>query len=294
MSKSISSSVDVATDPATAFKVFTEEMNCWWRQGPINFHDSSRAYENRIEPEVGGRLMEVYDRESGDGLELGRVTAWQPGVMLSWTSSIDDVSTVVSFNKSDVGTRVTVEATLADGGSDQGGTSWVRMTPLWYGNWIDARQRQARQPVKLSRLAVGVHYADPIAAAHWLKDVFNFDLSSSIPEPSTPDEHIWIEFSIGDSALMVFPVDGNAEVVSEKAVSEKAVSEKAVSEKAVPEKAVTHTPWVFVDDLDEHYAMVSNAGAIIIDEIWHHGVRAYKAADLEGNHWNFAQRSPVM
>ena len=48
MSDSISSSVDVAVDAATAFKVFTEEINCWWLQGPINFHDGTQAYEKRI------------------------------------------------------------------------------------------------------------------------------------------------------------------------------------------------------------------------------------------------------
>ena len=67
---SISSSVDVAVDPATAFKVFTEEVNCWWLQGPINFHDSTRAYEMRIEPRLGGRVLEVYDLDTCDGLEL--------------------------------------------------------------------------------------------------------------------------------------------------------------------------------------------------------------------------------
>jgi len=58
---SISSSVDVAVDPATAFKVFTEEVNCWWLQGPINFHDSTRAYEMRIEPRLEPLLRQARD-----------------------------------------------------------------------------------------------------------------------------------------------------------------------------------------------------------------------------------------
>jgi hypothetical protein len=76
---SISSSVDVAVDPATAFKVFTEEVNCWWLQGPINFHDSTRAYEMLIEPRLGGRVLEVYDLDTYDGLKLAIITQWEPG-----------------------------------------------------------------------------------------------------------------------------------------------------------------------------------------------------------------------
>ena len=57
---------------------------------------------------------------------------------------------------------------------------------------------------------------------------------------------------------------------------------------------VTHTPWVFVDDVDEHYKRTRSEGAMIFDELWQHGARAYTAADLEGNHWTFAQASPHM
>ena len=71
---SISSSVDVAVDPATAFKVFTEEVNCWWLQGPINFHDSTRAYEMRIEPKTGAAVY-------------SRFTTWIPATDSSWRPS---------------------------------------------------------------------------------------------------------------------------------------------------------------------------------------------------------------
>jgi predicted enzyme related to lactoylglutathione lyase len=54
------------------------------------------------------------------------------------------------------------------------------------------------------------------------------------------------------------------------------------------------TPWVFVDDLDAQYARVTAGGATILTEIWEHGVRAFDAADLEGNRWTFAQASPRM
>jgi hypothetical protein len=41
----------------------------------------------RIEPGVGGRLIEVYDLDTGAGCEAGRVSIWEPGhrLGLTWT-----------------------------------------------------------------------------------------------------------------------------------------------------------------------------------------------------------------
>ena len=266
MSDSISSSVDVAVDTTTAFKVFTEEINCWWLQGPINFHDGTQAYEKRIEPGVGGRILEVYDLASGDGLELGRVTAWDPGTRLAWSSSIDDVATEVLFEPIDGGTRVTVIATIA--GEDKGGTAWVRMTPVWLGGWMQKRDTEPREAKRMSRLGLAVHYEDPVAAAAWLCDVFALEPAGNIPTKQG-DEFMWIEFHVGNASLMVFDRDGN-------------------------KAAVTHTPWVFVDDLDERFEHVQQRGAEIVNGIEHHGARWFTAADLEGNHWTFAQATPWM
>jgi len=145
-SRSVSSSVEVATDPMTAFTVFTEEIGCWWVQGPINFYDSARAYGKRIEPGVGGRVLEVYDESSGDGLEVARITVWEPGVRLGWRSSVDDVETEVRFDESPGGTLVRVEATIPEGGEDRGGTAWVRVTPAWFGSWLARRDRVPHAP----------------------------------------------------------------------------------------------------------------------------------------------------
>ena len=71
--RSVNSSIEVAVDPATAFKVFTEELDCWWIQGPINFFDTARAYYKRMEPGVGGRIVEVYDEKTGVACTLTSV-----------------------------------------------------------------------------------------------------------------------------------------------------------------------------------------------------------------------------
>lgn len=57
----VSSEVEVAVDPDTAFVAFTEELDLWWVRGPINHHAAGRCLAMRCEPGVGGRLLEVYD-----------------------------------------------------------------------------------------------------------------------------------------------------------------------------------------------------------------------------------------
>ncbi len=58
--------------------------------------------------------------------------------------------------------------------------------------------------------------------------------------------------------------------------------------------AISHVPWVFVDDLDAHYARAKVGGATIVTDIHARGYRAYQADDLEGNRWTFAQARPTM
>jgi uncharacterized glyoxalase superfamily protein PhnB len=269
-SRSVSSTVEVAADPATAFTVFTEELDCWWIQGPINFYDTTKAYGMRVEPGVGGRIVEVYEPEAGEGLEIARITAWEPGERLAWQSSVDDVEIDVRFTASGSGTVVRVEATIPAGGADKGGTAWVRMPPVWFGAWMERRDRVPHEPVPVSRLSVVVHYAKPATTARWLRDVFGLEQASVIPDVD-PVSDSWIELRAGNCPIVLFPSTGT-----------------------LPEgAAVTHVPWVFVDDLDAQYARVREGGATIVDEIWHHGVRAFTAADPEGYHWTFAQASPL-
>jgi hypothetical protein len=92
--QTVSSEVEVAVDPDTAFAAFTEELDLWWVRGPINHFAGGRAMAVRCEPGVGGRLLEVYE---DDALELGRITTWEPGKRLAWRSSVDDVNIDVSF-----------------------------------------------------------------------------------------------------------------------------------------------------------------------------------------------------
>jgi hypothetical protein len=131
-----------------------------------------RAIGRRCEPGVGGRLLELHSEDASDALELGRITTWQPGALLAWDSSVDDVAIEVRFDPVADGTRVTVTATIPAGGADHGGTSWVRVAPSWLGWWCARRDRAARVPAESGRLALAVYYAKPATAARWLAGVF--------------------------------------------------------------------------------------------------------------------------
>ena len=202
--RTVTSSVEVAIDPAAAFTAFTEELGSWRLQGPINFHDSSRAYGLRMELGVGGRILEVYDDATGEGLELGRITAWEPGVRLSWTSSLDDVATEVTFRAAGRGTLVRVVATVPDGGLDAGGSSFVRVTPAWFARWTARRGRLPTAPEALSRLLVAVHCEHPGAAARWLQHAFGLELVFEIDDGGGDGgDGVWIELRAGSSAIVL-------------------------------------------------------------------------------------------
>ncbi len=275
--RSSSSSVEVPVDASTAFAAFTEELDLWWVRGPINHHAPGRVVAMRLEPGVGGRLLEVYDETTGDALELGRITAWEPGKRLGWQSSLDDVATEVRFEASETGTTVEVIARIPIDGKDRGGTAWVRVVPKWFGPWCGSRDDQQRQVRDIARLALAVSYLKPAASARWLADTFGFMSPDPLPQgqdplPDGPYGHPWIEFRLGNSSLMIFKLDRDEQGPSN-----------------------THVPWVYVDDIETHFQHSKAANATIVEPLaspW--GLPIYVAADLEGNHWTFAQARSTM
>src|SRR5260370_40029940 len=117
------------------------------------------------EPGVGGRILEVYGSDLDDALELARITAWEPGQVLAWHSSVDDVEVEVTFVPTAGGTAVQVLATVPAGGQDRGGTAWQRVVPDWFGAWCARRDVAAREPEALARLAIAVYDIKPVTAA---------------------------------------------------------------------------------------------------------------------------------
>jgi uncharacterized glyoxalase superfamily protein PhnB len=266
--KSASAAVEVAVDPLSAFTAFTEEIDSWWVRGPINFFDSGRAVAMRIEPGVGGRVLEIYDDARGNALELGRITVWEPGVQLTYRSLVDDTEVDVRFDPVENGTRVRVTQTLLPAG-ERAFLFWPNVLH-WLVPWCDERDGGRSTPREIARLSIALYYQDPPAAARWLADVFQLGSWSGIPAQGEAAE--WIELHHGNVAVLLFPLDGQR-----------------------PQDApVTHMPWAYVDDLDAHFAHAKAAGATIVSEIQQHDYRFYTAEDLEGHRWTFAQARPTM
>ena len=272
----VSSTVEVPVDPGTAFKVFTEEVDLWWVRGPINFYSAGRAAAMRIEAGVGGRLLEVYDDSTGDALERGVITVWEPGERLAWDSTGDDVQTEVLFKAAGDGTLVEVVARIPEGGSDRGGTAWVRVVPLWFGPWAEKRDRVPHEVQDLARIGVGIHYGRPAAAARWLVETFGLEAPS--PLPTGPDPlphgehgHPWIELRAGNSSVMIFPQDPETQGPCR-----------------------THNIWLYVDDVEAHYERSMERGVKVLAPLakpW--GLPFYAAEDLEGNRWTLVQARPT-
>ena len=266
--RSASAAVNVSVDPMRAFTAFTDEIDSWWVRGPINFFDAARAVAMRIEPGVGGRVLEIYDDAGDDALELGRITVWEPGVQLTYRSLVDDTEVDVRFGAVDDGTKVQVTQTLlADG--ERAFYFWPNVL-RWLVPWCEVRDDAGRAPREIARLSIALYYEDPARAAQWLARAFQLGSWGGIPPEGEESE--WLELHHGNVAVLLFPLEGPRP----------------------QDGPVTHMPWAYVDDLGAHFAHAKAAGATIVSEIEQQGYRAYTAEDLEGHRWTFAQARPTM
>jgi uncharacterized protein YndB with AHSA1/START domain len=147
----------VAADPATAFEVFTRELDAWWRHGPRFRHGRGRPSVMRFEAGEGGRLLEVYTDAAGGAFEVGRVLAWKPAdrLVLEWRGNDFEPGLVteveVRFEPAQGGTRVTLEhrgwdRVPVDHASRHGyGTSdaFTGMIGLWWGDLLTSLRARA-------------------------------------------------------------------------------------------------------------------------------------------------------
>jgi uncharacterized protein YndB with AHSA1/START domain len=109
-------SVLVRVEPEIAFRVFTEEIDAWWRRG-LKYRVSGKGRGIlHLEPRVGGRLFESIETASRTQVvETGRVTAWEPPARLvfDWRAVNfapgEKTEVEVRFEPSPSGTIVTVE-----------------------------------------------------------------------------------------------------------------------------------------------------------------------------------------
>jgi uncharacterized glyoxalase superfamily protein PhnB len=266
--------VEVDVDRFTAFAIFTEEIDLWWVRGPINHFDSSRLAELRMEPGVGGRVLEIYDESVGDVLETDRITVWEPGARLVLRGSVQDTETDVRFEPTAAGgTRVRVSQYLRPGGDPATvGFGWANMLRTFLA-WSRRRDAAPRTPREVARLGLALYYEDPVEAARWLREVFGLGSWDVDRAPAEGERPGWIEFHVGDSSVMLFRGES--------------------TEGGDDRPPRTNVPWVHVDDLEAHFAHATEHGARIVTGIGSHPFRNYVAEDLEGHRWVFVQARPT-
>lgn len=140
-------SVLVRVEPGAAFRVFTEEIDQWWRRGlKYRIAGAGRGVIH-LEPRLGGLLFESIETDAGTRIvETGHVTAWEPPsrLVFEWRAvnfaPSEKTEVEVLFNPSPSGTLVTLHHRgwsrirpdhPVRHGQDVPG--FIRMMGLWWG-----------------------------------------------------------------------------------------------------------------------------------------------------------------
>jgi len=146
-------SVLVGVAPADAFRVFTEEIDRWWRRGYAYRVAGTRRGIIHLEPKAGGRLFESFDDDSGRPcvVETGRITEWAPPsrLVFEWRAANfaagEKTEVEVVFQPRPRGTLVTLthrgwSAIRPDHPARHGKetAAFVRMMGMWWGDLLSA------------------------------------------------------------------------------------------------------------------------------------------------------------
>ena len=151
-SDSIRVSVTVPTDPTSAFAIFTEETDLWWRKGPRFRVAGRRPGVLLFEAGVGGRLMEQFETNSETQVHVtGSITAWEPPHRLTFIwrganfAGSEQTEVEITFEALGNRTQVTVRhhgwaALRGDHPARHGleGAAFTRMIGLWWGELMTA------------------------------------------------------------------------------------------------------------------------------------------------------------
>jgi len=160
-SDAVTVSVTVSTDPSTAFAIFTEETDLWWRTGP-KFRIGGKARGRlSFEPWLGGRFQEEFSSAAGSEVfTKGEITVWHPPerFRFEWRgvnfAPGESTQVEVVFEAVPTGTRVTVRhsgwaALRADHPVRHGrqGAEFIRAQGLWWGEQMTSFREFAAELV---------------------------------------------------------------------------------------------------------------------------------------------------
>jgi len=132
------------------------------------------------------------------------------------------------------------------------------------------------------RISASLSYQDPVRAIDWLCEAFGFEVRLKVQADDGSIVHSELQF--GDGVVMVGGEDDRHGGVSGR-------SPKSLG------GANTRGLFVYVDDIEAHYARATAAGARVVRALAtsdygadHWSDRGYGAIDPEGHLWHFAQR----
>ena len=126
-------------------------------------------------------------------------------------------------------------------------------------------------PAGFPRVTPYLFYEDPGAAVDWLVEAFGFKERFRMAGPDGKVNHAEVEVE-GDSVVMMgYP---------------------GPDYQGPKKQGHVHVlVYIYVDDVDRHFARAQGAGATVLQEPADQGYgdRTYLVADPEGHQWNFAQ-----
>ncbi len=151
--------VTVPVDPATAFAIFTEETDLWWRRGPEFRVSGRRTGVLQFEGKPGGRLMEMFETESGTHVHVtGIITVRDPPhrLQLDWRganfAAEERTEVEILFQPVGAKTQVTVHhrgwASLRPDHPVRHGlaaAAFIRMMGLWWGELLTSYRELAAE-----------------------------------------------------------------------------------------------------------------------------------------------------
>jgi uncharacterized glyoxalase superfamily protein PhnB len=123
----------------------------------------------------------------------------------------------------------------------------------------------------------GMRYADAPAAIDWLEKAFGFKRQMVVPGPNGTIAHA--QLLCGDRGMMMLGSwkDDDFHYKMPRQVG-----------------GVTQATYLYVEDIDTHFARAKAAGAEIVIPLkaTDYGSREYSARDLEGHLWHFGTYLP--
>jgi uncharacterized protein YndB with AHSA1/START domain len=151
-------SVSVRVDPATAFELFTRDIDRWWRRGVKFRHSIRERGLFCLEPRTGGRLFESMGERGSEILEVGLVQVWDPPrrLVFTWRNAAfaphERTLVEVEFTATPGGTLVAVThrgltSLPADHPARHGleDAEFIRSMGLWWGALMSAYRHFAAQ-----------------------------------------------------------------------------------------------------------------------------------------------------